>query len=50
MEVQELAKSKKLTWKELWEVINGYLYFSSIDCVMEAFEHWNKKSRQIRLE
>jgi hypothetical protein len=50
LEVQELSKSKKLTWKELWEVINGYLYYRSVDYVMEAFEHWSKASRQVRLE
>jgi hypothetical protein len=49
-EVQELVKSKKLTWKELWEIINGFLYFCSIDYVIESFENWSKSPRQIRLE
>jgi hypothetical protein len=50
IEVREFAKNKKLTWKELWEIINGYLYFCSIDWIIEAFENWNKKPRQVRLE
>jgi response regulator RpfG family c-di-GMP phosphodiesterase len=50
IEVQELIKTKKLTWKELWEIINGYLYFCFIDGVMESFESWSKMPRQVRLE
>jgi hypothetical protein len=50
VEVQELLKSKKLTWKELWEIINGCLYFCSIEKLIEPFENWCKKPRQIRLE
>ena len=50
IEVRELAKSKKLTWKELWEIINGYLYFCSVNLIMDSFEIWNKKKRQVRLE
>jgi len=50
IEVQELAKTKKLTWKELWEIINGYLYFSSVESIIDSFEEWSKKPRQVRLE
>jgi len=50
IEVQELAKSKKLTWKELWEIINGFLYFCSVNRIMKQFENWSKTPRQIRLE
>jgi hypothetical protein len=50
IEVQELAKSKKLTWKELWEIINGYLYFRTVYQLMEEFEKWSKNPRQIRLQ
>jgi hypothetical protein len=50
IEVQELIKSKKLTWKELWVIINGYLYFCNIDPIVEMFENWNKTRRQVRLE
>jgi hypothetical protein len=50
IEVQELAKNKKLTWRELWEIINGYLYFCSVEQVMDSFEKWSKKTRQVRLE
>ena len=50
IEVQELVKSNKLTWCELWKIINGYLYFCSIKETMEAFENWSKKPRQVRLE
>jgi hypothetical protein len=50
IEVQELAKSKKLTWKELWEIINGYLYFRTVCQLMEEFEKWSKNPRQIRLQ
>ena len=50
MEVRELAKSKKLTWKELWEIINGYLYYCSVKKIMKTFEIWSKTPRQIRLE
>jgi hypothetical protein len=50
IEVKELAKSKKLTWKELWEIINGYLYYCLVNRMMEAFENWSIKPRQIRLE
>ena len=49
-EVQELLKTKKLTWKELWEIINGYLYYCFVDKIMEEFENWIKTPRQIRLE
>ena len=49
-EVQELVKSKKLTWKELWEIIHGYLYFCSVEPIMESFENWSKTPRQVRLE
>jgi hypothetical protein len=49
-EVRELMKSKKLTWKELWEIINGYLYYCCIDQIMKSFEIWSKARRQIRLE
>jgi len=49
-EVQELVKSKKLTWRELWEIINGYLYFCSSNQIMESFEAWCKNRRQVRLE
>jgi len=50
IEVQKLVKSNKLTWCELWKIINGYLYFCSIKEIMEAFENWSKKPRQVRLE
>jgi len=50
MEIQELMESKKLTWKELCEIINGYLYFCSVDQIMESFENWSKTRRQVRLE
>jgi hypothetical protein len=50
IEVRALEKNKKLTWKELWEIINGYLYFCSVDMIMEAFENWKKTPRQVRLE
>jgi hypothetical protein len=50
VEVQELAKSNNLTWKMLWEIINGYLFYCSVDQLMESFENWSKKRRQIRLE
>ena len=50
IEVQALIKTYKLTWKEVWEIINGYLYFRSINNVMAAFEIWIQKPRQIRLE
>jgi len=50
IEVIELMNSNKLTWKELWVIINGYLYFRSVDKVMEQFEYWSKTRRQIRLE
>ena len=49
-EVQELKKTKKLTWKELWKIINSYLYHCSIDKVMEEFDNYIKTPRQIRLE
>lgn len=49
-EIQELRKSKELTWKELWKIINGYLYFCSVNQIMEQFEDWSKSPRQIRLE
>ena len=50
IEVQQLLKTKKLTWKVLWEIINGYFYFISVDPLMESFEKWSKTPRQVRLE
>jgi hypothetical protein len=50
IEVRELVKSKKLAWKEVWEIINGYLYFCPVDQVMDSFEKWSKTPRQVRLE
>ena len=50
VEVQELMKSKKLTWLALWEIINGYLYFCSVDKMMKLFEDWSKSPRQVRLK
>lgn len=50
VEVQELIKNKKLTWQALWEIINGFLYFCSVDQIMESFENWSKTPRQVRLE
>jgi hypothetical protein len=50
VEVQQLVESKKLTWKELWENINSFLYFFSVEIIMEPFENWSKKNRQVRLE
>jgi hypothetical protein len=49
-EVQELKKSNDLTWKKLWEIIKGYLFYCSVNQLMESFENWSKKRRQIRLE
>jgi hypothetical protein len=50
VEVQELIKSNDLTWKLLWEIINGYLFYCSVDQLMETLDNWSKKRRQIRLE
>jgi len=50
IEVQELLKTKKLTWNELWKIINGYLYFLPIDRLMDSFEMWSNMPRQVRLE
>ena len=50
VEVQELLKSKKLTWRSLWEIINGYLYFCSVEMIMNLFEDWSRTPRQVRLE
>jgi len=50
VEVQELIKSNKLTWQALWEIINGFLYFCSVDQIIEQFENWSKTPRQVRLE
>ena len=50
VEVQKLLKTKKLTWKELWVIINGFLYFRSVKPVMDRFEIWIKTPRQVRLE
>jgi hypothetical protein len=49
-EVQEFMKSNDLTWKRLWEFINGYLHYCSVIQLMESFDNWSKKRRQIRLE
>ena len=49
-EVQELKKTNKLTWKELWKIINSYLYHCSIDREMEESDNYIKTPRQIRLE
>ena len=51
IEVKELTKKYKLTWKELWEIINGYLYFCLVENLMQSFDNWiGKKNRQVRLE
>ena len=50
IEVQELVKTYKLTWNELWQIINGYLYFRSIKQIMDEFDNWCKRPRQVRLE
>jgi hypothetical protein len=49
-EVQELKRDNKLTWGKLWEFLNGYLHLCPVDQIMEPFENWSKKPRQVRLE
>jgi hypothetical protein len=50
-ELQQLKKEdQKMTWKQLWKDINGYLSMCEVDTAMDEFELWSKSRRQVRLE
>ena len=47
---QILKENTKMTLKELWENLTGYLSMCSVMDDMFKFELWSKSKRQIRLE
>jgi len=47
---QHKEKDPKMTWKQLWEDLNGYLSFCTVQEAISEFEGWVEARRQVRLE